>query len=525
MVRPPLLRTAERVVVDTSRTGTDTASVPVGAPRRRRTVNGGLWVAGANVVPLAGTFVLSVVVGRVLGPAELGLQSFIAYVSALLMAFLVGAQTEAAVRWLSARSGQGAETGPLVRATMIGHTAGGLLVAAVLVLIGSLQHGESALWCIVALTALVDSIAWAYNSRWVAFRGWSRPAAARLVTQSCSAVIATAAVFAGLGVAGVFGATLLASTGLLLALVHRVPGPRPATGPLPPGLLAAWGAFLALELVNQVVGRRIEFVFLGAFSTTAQVAMYSVPFMVVWIAIALPSSIFASAMPVIARRAAEAGVLVVSAQLGAAVRVVLACSVVLTGLVAGLGPATVLLGYGPSFREAAWLVPVLSVSVLSVPVGLLCQAFWIGVGQLRPVLLCGAAGGVLDLVLAGVLVPGEGALGASVANVTGQTVSALALLWHTRRALGRFRLNPRHLVAAAFASLAVAFAALALTARLPPWSALLLGLAVAAGVLAAVGRAVGFVDHEDGRWLTESLPAPLDRAAGLVVHRNKEVPA
>jgi O-antigen/teichoic acid export membrane protein len=398
---------------------------------------------------------------------------------------------------------------------MWGHAATGTVTALVVAGIGLLRPAEQELWFIVALVVLIDSLGWAFVTRWVGFVGWNRVGALRLASQSLSAVLGITAVFAGLGIAGVFWANLLATTVLLLCLVARVPGPRPARGPLPPGLLASWASFVALEVITQVVGRRIEFLFLGALSTTAELAMYSVPFTAVTVATSVPNIIFGSAIPAVARRVAEAGMSVVADQVGRAIRVVLALSLLLTGALAGLGPLVVLLTFGPEFRTASALLPLLAVTALVTPVGLLCQALWVGAGRLRPVLLIGAVGGVVDIGLAAALIPGLGALGAVIATVSGQLIIGITLCSYTWRRAGRFPFGVRYLATAAATAALVATGTRVLTAAVPTWAGLGLGLLVAAAIVSLAGSRLGFAGPADTRWLAASLPGPLSRATRL----------
>jgi hypothetical protein len=168
------------------------------------------------VLPMLGTTVLSVIIARVLGPALLGEQSFIAYVGSLFAAVLVGSFTDAAIRSLSAARGAADHEllGRLTVWTSLGHACIGVVSATVLATVAAFSEHPTA-WLVVACTMLVDALGWAYASKLIAERGWAPVSSRRLLWQFVAQALGIAAVLAGLGITGVFAANLVAAVGLL----------------------------------------------------------------------------------------------------------------------------------------------------------------------------------------------------------------------------------------------------------------------------------------------------------------------
>lgn len=480
-------------------------------PGRRGALTGSLWYAASSFVPVLATTLLSVVMGRVLGPEELGEQTLISYVEALLFALLVTTVTQATIQSIAMSVGAADKDLRLrvERVAMLAHTVAAALVAATLVAIG-VARGGLVDWALVAAVAVTDGRGWAYGARRVGALGWRSVSARRLVSQTSAQLLAVVLVLAGGGITAVFAAHLVTSTALLISLwrlVGRAPS-APLT-PLPPGIVSLWLRFAALESVNQVVSRRIEFLFLGALSSPDQVAMYSIPFQVVTVAAMIPTSILGSAMPAVAAHIGARGVAEVARQLGPALRTVSLMSAPLAAGVAVLGGPVVALFYGDEFVEAARLVPLLALTVLATPVAALCFAFWSGAGRLGPPLGAGIVAGLLDATLAWILVPAHGAWGAATANVAAQLTFAVALVTTTWFAGMRFVLpTGRYVAQLALCGMAATLAGVLVAGR-SPVAALLLGLVVCGGILATYGFLVGFLPRIDRAWFDSSLPERL----------------
>lgn len=489
---------------------------------RRSTVTGALWNVTAMVVPLVSTLLLSVVIGRRLGTSELGEQSLIAYVGSLVAGMLVISANTCATQMLATAYGadQPGRFAALARLSRGVHLAGGLVAAVVLAGIGSVRDHWLA-WVFIGLVTWIDAFGWSHAGRLVALRGWRAVSPLRVISQIAGSLLSVGAVLLGGGLAGVFGAQLLSSAWLALVLRRRdrrLGGEldvRPEALALRP-IAGTWTLFLLGVVLNQVVNKRVELIFLDAFRSPHVVAAYAVAYTVVGAAVTVPSSLAAGAMPGIAAAgAASAGSL--PGHLRRATRMALLVGLVLASGLAALGPSAVLVLWGTPLAGAARLLPWLAVGALFVPVTELFSAYWTAVGRLVPVLLTGAAGAVVDLALAAGLVPPFGVAGAVTANVAAQCVWLALLVRYTRRQVpGVLPSVPVVLRAAVPAAVAGAagWAAVTVVGSAGVLPGLLAGAVAFAAVLALFGATAGLVSAGDADWLAGALPA---RAEPLLV--------
>jgi len=478
---------------------------------RAGTLVAGFWNTAQMVVPTFGTLIVSIIIGRFLGPSELGEQSWIAYIEGLLVALIIQTLVRTGIQTMSTARGAGDVTtyDALSRWIMWGQIAGGTVSALVLFLFGVFTD-NSASWFLVSATSAANAIGWAYSVRIISEKGWAPVAKRRLITQLLAQGIAAAAVVAGLGIAGVFAANLIAAV-VLWVMVWRMSDP--ARGPyfprVPRQLWRLWGMYLATELLNQVVARRIEFLFLGALSTRSELAMYSISFAVISSVTTIPDSMVTAFLPSLAGRAGAGQGSVVDDHLLPAIRVTLTLSVALTAGLAVLSPRLITMLYGEDFALAGQLTAYMSLLVLFVPLFDLLDTYWGGYGRLGFPLIAVAIGGVVDLVLAFLLIGRYGAVGAVIANVSGQFVAALVLLGFTYRRLRHMRLDwPRYLLVIVVCLIAAGLGwwVLSLIPGLLGWLACFATMLV---VLLGFGTLIGFTSRADGLWLRDSMPGKL----------------
>jgi O-antigen/teichoic acid export membrane protein len=496
----------------------DEEAVAGGQHDRRSVLRAGLWLSANGIIQVFTTAALSIILGRRLGAAALGEQSLIAYVGGLCYALLVGSLIDAGIRTLSAVRGAGDqdELARLERWLETGLLVTGLVAGSIVAGIG-LTTSNPLPWCLLALAMAIDSRGWSAAARVIAVDGWAPVARRRLVSQVSAQLLSIALVFAGAGIAGVFGASVVASAVLTVVLV-RLAGRRRTVpyGSLPKDALRLWWMFVLTAGLTQVVGARIEFVFLGALSTTTQVAMYSVPFMLVSSVGILPSSMIGAALPALAASSGAGREDLMHEVLARGTRVVASLSLPITAGVMSVGPSLVLVLYGEEFRQAAELVPLMAITLVVTPVASLCSTFWNGRGQLRIPLMTGLAGGILDIALALLLIPEHGAGGATVANVAGAVVASLTLAAVTWRRVGRFPLEVgtwlRSLVVSVVGGLGAWYAA----THVPGILGLLAGAAVGIVLVGGGAALLGILSHDDAAWMVDAAPARLRKVARIV---------
>ena len=501
------------------------AAEPREATGRQQIMSSGVWLALSSIAPMVATAALSVVIGRILGARLLGEQSLIAYGGSLLGALLVGSLTNAAIQHLAAHRDEPSFQ-PAARWVVVAHSATGLGVGVLLAGFGLARGQFVAAWLAVALSALLDAVGWGYAARIIALRGWKAVARGRLASQLAAIGLGLCAVLTGLSITGIFLANCVASAALLGWLWQVAPrgGARTAIR-LPSRVWRLWGVFTAGAVLTQIVAKRIEFLFLGAYSTAAEIAAYSIAVTLVGVAIAIPNALAGAAMPSIAAAIGRGDEQRAHASLASAMRVTAVASLPLTAILVAAGPAAVTGLYGADFDRAAQLTPLAALTAAVVPVGQLCSTYWAAVGKLKLTLISGIAGGLVDLGLAFWLIPGHGATGAVIASLGGQAVAGLGNVIFTWHAVGRFASGVGGWLAAATAAVPAAVGGRLcsdLVGSGIPGAALgsVVALAVFAAAAALLARLrAPALTEQDGSWLSGALPGALGPlvAAPLVV--------
>lgn len=504
---------------------------------RRGALVGGLWNVAQMVVPLVLTALLSVVLARVLGADELGVQSLIAYSESIMFGVLVGSLVGAALQTMSAAGGQGdRRLGRSLSAWQMRlQILNGLVSLAVLGAVATTSE-YSLSWWLAGATTAVNSVGWAFAARIISHEGsWASVSVRRLVLQVASQIAGMLAVLAGAGIAGVFAANFVSAFVLTLLLhrrwrtmgAHRAAGRLPAgISRWPPrGLMRLWTQYALLALLTLVVGQRIEFLFLAHYSSPEQIAMYSVAFMVVNTAILVPRSAVIAVLPALAARSGEEDQERSLFHLDHAVRIMAILSIPLTATLIVLGPGLVLLLYGADFAQAAVLTAWMSPLVLVVPASVICETYLSAHAALRIPIWGSIIGGALDLLLCLLLIPRWEANGAALANLAGQGLTGVLILAATVRRLPQIRLPVRRWALVMlfwFPLTAAAGYALIRVSGAWGWLAAAAILAVLGG---AFGRFVGYLGPGESQWLQQTLPSPLVRFLPLVAGRRTASPS
>nr|WP_269779127.1 polysaccharide biosynthesis C-terminal domain-containing protein [Propioniciclava soli] len=469
-----------------------------------------MWYAASQFVPFLGTAALSVVAGRMLGAERLGLQSLIAYMEAALFAVIVQSATTSCIRALGDRYGAEDEAGQIamswwtIRFHLVVGAFGGLLLFGY----SLLRHDGELSWGLAAVSILATSAGWAWGAIIVAARGWKAIGQRRLVSQLAAAVLAIGAILLGGGIEWIFAANIVASLWLAWTLRRASRGIPRARSYRPTARFWPFYGMAALsQLIAQVAVQRSEFLVLDWFSSKDEIAMYSIAFMLVTVAVSIPAALTSAVMPEIARAAAAGHLDRLRDNLARALRVMLQGGVVMALGVAALGLDAVVIVYGEQFRRAGELTVLSALGLLAVPAWQLCSDYWTGRGMLRPVLVTGAFSGAVGIAVAIVLAPHFGAAGAVAAKLVSQFLMAVLLVGYTWHAHGRLRFLTWGWVRLLAACTTTGIVAHYLVVGMSP----VVGLLVAA-VVVAVGLAVSLLvlrplEVEDAEWLAAILPS------------------
>ena len=492
---------------------------------RRNTFIGGLWAVASVVFPLVSTLLLSIVIARRLGSEQLGEQSVIAYVGSSVAGVVVFAATSCAMQVMAAARGRG-DSGQLAALRRLFHRVhvlGGFIAGVGIASFGTFREQPLA-WLLIGLVTFIDAVGWSHGGSLIAQHGWRAVSPLRLLSQIVAALLGVLAILLGGGIVWVFAAQVLTSTWLTMTLRRR-DGRTQLTDDTAPSPLALqplgrlWLLFILSMLLSQIVDKRMELLFLDAFGTAHQVAVYAVAFSLVTVAVTVPSSLAAAAIPGIAAAGAADVTGALTAHLRRATRLASVAAFLLTAGLAALGPSMVVLFWGAPLQDAAEILPWMAISVLFVPIRVLYDAYWTGVGRLAPVLLSSGAGALVDIAVAAVLVPHLGIAGAVAANVAAQVVVCGLVVAYTRRHVTGMQASGGQLVRSAAISVvagAAGWLGAAAAAGAGPLCALLAGAAAFAVVVVAVGLVVGLVPPADADWLVDTLPA-VARPALVVV--------
>lgn len=492
---------------------------------RRGALVGGLWNAAQMVLPLVATLILSVVMGRVLGPDDLGIQSLIAYVESMLAGLLAMSLTTATIQTIAAA--KGGQDRRAVQAlaywSMRLQLFNGLVSGIVLIIVGLLSD-QSLPWILAGATSILNTAGWAYSSRVIGWTGsWRDVASRRVFFQVLSQVLGVAGVLAGFGLVSVFAANLL-SAGVLLPVLRQQAKnsgiPRAIHIGFPPTrLMTLWGMYIVRSGLIQVVGQRIEFLFLAGFSSADQIAFYSIAFMLVSAGVMVPQSIVNSALASMAAHVARNEESEVRKHVGHAMRVTMAGSWILAAGIAGLGPSLVTNLYGPDFAAVTPLILWMAPLALLLPMAEILETYWGSVARLGITLSTAAVGAVLDLVLCLLLIPRFDATGAAVANLVGQGSAAVLLVALSWQRIGRPQLALARNLVNFSVMCGTAIAVILVTAKVQGVGGLLLGTLLFSAVVLVLGSVRGFILPSDREWLEEALPAPLVRFLPLFAGR------
>jgi O-antigen/teichoic acid export membrane protein len=157
--------------------------------------------------------------------------------------------------------------------------------------------------------------------------------------------------------------------------------------------------------------------------------------------------------------------------------------------------------------------------LLVTPIAAFAGSTLAGMNILLMPLLWGAAGLVVDLVLAFTLVPHIHAIGAALANNGGQVVAGLPVVYLASRRL-RSRWWSGRLLAAALAAAAGGLSAWGVGAALAAAGhdeiALTAGCIAGMGAYFATAAAVKVLGHDDAEWLRDALGPRMRRATRVV---------
>jgi O-antigen/teichoic acid export membrane protein len=509
---------------------TPAATAPPGS-RTRRLGADFAAMTGGFVVRAALGVLISVLTARYLRPDDMGRYAFLVWLAGLLAVVLSLGLPTTLTRYVAEAMGAGrpATAGALLR--LVVRWQLGLVLIAVTVIALTARAVPGAWRLPLLLTALsVPSLV--LNGSLGAFLSglqvFGRPA---LLSVGMLGLLAGLFVLvAGLdaGVGGLLLAHAVANAaglGVLVWLARRegrrrgaLPGAGPLTVDARADLIRYARSASALVVLDAIVWQRTEVALLQALAPAAEIAFYALAFGVAAQASRIPAQASILLFPsfpalVGAGRSGELAVLHATAMrylvlLGAPLAVGLAVT----------APAVVRVLYGPAYDPAAPVLAALALGSLVAFAAGASPAVLHATKRQDRLLRQGILAAVVDLVLAVVLIPLAGALGAALASLAAQALGSVLAIRAAVRIAGA------GVPMAALARITAAALAMGAVAAVPVWTlgsapgltaAVLLGAAAYPLALRAL-RALSVEDLDRVRVLVERLPARV-QAGGLVI--------
>lgn len=493
-----------------------------------RALGGTFWSTAGHFVPFAYTLAISVVAARVLGPDDMGRQSYIAFIVLVASTLTSGGLPPALARYVGETLGRRREGAiPELLAWLWRlELVAGLLGASVLVALALTGQTPRLAWILGAVSVLAGVLHKVPGSFLIGSQHWRENSIVILATGAGGTVATIVVLLLGGGITGMFAVAAAATVAMLVwakVLERRVLGrivrERAPLGDLRRRFLRYALGLTPPMLLSFVVYQRSEFFFLDHYSSDAQIAVYSIAFSAAAAFLALPTSTANVVAPSVAALYGAGDFERIRSGYGRALRLMLFVVVPLTAGVVALGPELLRLVYGSEYAETGDVLLVLVAVLPFVPLGSVSSAVITGYGRIRFPLLVTVVGVVTDLTLAAVLVPRLDALGAAIANVSAQIAGAALALTYAVRLVSGVRVGPSHLLRNLLAAAIAGGCARFLLEVGSGGAVFVLALACGVGVYAALAAALRTLAREDASWLVDAVGGRAARVVAPVARR------
>jgi O-antigen/teichoic acid export membrane protein len=497
-------------------------------PRRSPLASRALWSAMLQTLPQIYTLVQSVVAARVLGPHDMGRQSFIAFVALTVNLFVTGGLPAILARQVGELVGSRRRDAlrALSRWALRTQSVLAVIGASFVVAIGLLRSDLVGAWIFAALACGFAVLHTAPYSVLVGTQRWRQAATLGLCLGGFGTAATVTVLLLGGGITGMFAIEAVVAA---LSFFITVRLAAAATGESDSGepvgaeefaavrrkvlhLAVPMTALIAIEIV---VWRRSEFFLLERYGTATQLAQYSIAFAVANAVTRAPQGLVAVLAPAVATMFGADDHDQIKASFSRAIRLV---TLLLLPMLAGslsVGPSLLGLVYGPEYRAAKSVLVILLLGFPMVPLASLAMSVLEGMGMIRRALLATAVAAVVDVSVALALIPSMGERGAAWANVAAQVSAASLLLALAAAAVGGADVGVGRIARAAVAAALGGIAADVIDTQLaaPQLARILLAVVVGGAVFVVALRALRGIAREDAQWLVHNTPA---RAAGAV---------
>jgi O-antigen/teichoic acid export membrane protein len=483
-------------------------------PTGREVLSGGVWTGISGFVPQIYTLVISVVAARFLGPAGMGRQSFIAFAEAsAIFAFTAGLPFTLS-RYVAKSLGAGRpqEVRRLVRWAWRIEAAGAITAGTTLIAVGLGGASPRTAWVLAGLAASLAILYAIPSTLLVAVRRWRQASIVPMATGLLSTASTVLVLVGGGGIVGMFAVeAAVAAIGLVVMIVLsrralRVLGVshRPAA-PIDMADVRRYTLIVSLtSALDYVVWRRTEFFFLAHYSTSTQIALYSIPFAAVAALARLPDPISRVASPTVATLSGAGADERIRTGFGRGMRLLLLASLPITAGALALGPEALRLVYGSDYRRTGTVLLLLLVPFPLLPLLSLAAAVVMSIGKLKINSLTMIFATAVDIGLDFAFIPDHGAIGAAIANASAQVAGSLPMIVYALTTIGGRALRPRFVLKTVVVSMGTGGVAFATLHALSGVAGVAVGIVGGVVAFLMLARLLRVLTAGDARWLDET---------------------
>ncbi len=478
----------------------------------RSVMRGGAWTLAASIVPQLQILTLSIAAARFLGQDAMGRQSFIAFVVSSVVIIGTAGLPAGLSRFVAEL--QGARLGGVARTLFwwtwrieLATAALGVAGLGAAALLGASPLGA---WALAALGCGLAVLQTVPSALLTGVQRWRQATLAGMATGFISVPATIAVLAAGGGITGFFAveaATLAINLAWIGTLARNVLVQLPPGQPVPAryrrDYLQFAGATTLFSVIELVVWRRSEFVFLASYTSNEQIALYSIAFAASTALTRLPEAITAVTTPAVASLAGAGQHDRIRTGYWRGLRLLVLVTPVIAAGAAALGPEALELLYGSEYSGVRPVFLLLIAPLPLLPLLSMTQAVLFALGRLRFLIIVGLAATIVNVTLDVVLIPVYEAVGAAVANAGAQVAAGVPGLIYASRVLGPVNVPVGAVLRSTATAAVTGLAAVGAVETLGGLPGVMAGSVVAGLTLLLAGALLRPLTAADAEWLSE----------------------
>ncbi len=495
---------------------------------------GGIWNTAAAVIPQLYTLAISIVAARVLGPDDMGRQSFIGFVAVVISIIVAAGFPIAVTRHVAEQLGAGrAETLPDLVRWAWKLAAGGALTAFIGLMLAVVTGMEPTLaWLFAAVLSAGLVLSKVPSSFLIGVQHWREVSTIGLISGFVSTLALVSVLLAGGGISGMLavqatitlwtlGWTSLRARRRLRELTPTsVPDPEVHRRTVRYALIASMGVPITI-----VIWFRFEFFFLNRFSADSEIAIYSIAFAAVNALVLIPQMLGSTVAPAFATLFGAGQTQRIRTGYSRSLRVLLLLTLPLTAGALAIGPEFLTIVYGEEYREAGQLLVIMLLLLPLIPLYHVSASLLVGLGLQRVPLIVGAVGAVITILLDIVLISRYDAVGAALGNAGGQLVTTVPIIVYAVLRAGPVDWETGALVRAGIAAAACGACARVMVVELDGAAGVAAGFIVGVAVFALAATVLRILPAQDAAWLREVAGGRTGRLFALACRAWSTTPA